>query len=243
MKKNITSLPGVGFDRFIELDWVNFALDLALRGGDVPELKTWLADRIEGKDACRKTANLLTNLWLREYPETSHLRSEALKLASEVDQDQFVVLHWGMALANFALFSQTVDVIGRLLRIQGDIERVTVRKRVLEAYSNQGTIPRSVDRIIQSLIDWRILESDDKKSFHIQNSIFIEDGKIFNWLVKCMVNSDPKTGIAVIDISRAQKLFPFEIGADVRKVLRQSGDFEVVRSGRNEEMVVLKQSA
>lgn len=240
MEKSKSLLPSVGFDRYIELEWVNYALDLAIAGGDSGEMKNWLSKRIQGKDAMRKTLNLLTNIWLREYPETRHLRDEGLALARLFSQNEYIVFHWGMALANFSFFAQTVAIIGRLIRIQGDFERIEVRKRVLESYSNQGTIPRSVDRIIQSLCNWEILGSKDKRSYQAQRKIPLMHDQQLNWLVKCIVNNDPQTGIAITDIGRDAKLFPFMFKMDVREVLYRSEDFEITRSGRNEEMLVLK---
>ncbi len=67
----------VGFDRFVALDWANYALELSSHSesetAKVSQLKSWLSLRVSGKDAARKTANVLTRLWLAPNPNTLFL--------------------------------------------------------------------------------------------------------------------------------------------------------------------------
>lgn len=78
----------VGFDRFIALDWANFALELSSHSEDetakLSELKSWLSLRENGKDATRKTANVLTRLWLDNNSNASYFRDEARKLRLDI---------------------------------------------------------------------------------------------------------------------------------------------------------------
>ena len=136
-------LPTVGFDRFVTLEWMNYALDLALLGQPPEVLRSWLSSQITGPDAIRKTYNVLSNLWLVPYPRTQQLRQKGIELAQQVTLEERLVLHWGMALANFALFRTTTQLMGRLMRLQGDFRSQEIISRVLEQYSNANTAGRA----------------------------------------------------------------------------------------------------
>jgi len=49
------TLPKVGFDRFVTLEWVDYALGLASTNQSLQKLREWLAPQISGHDALRKT--------------------------------------------------------------------------------------------------------------------------------------------------------------------------------------------
>ena len=148
----------VGFDRFIDIEWCEFALDLAahpsMRKQDqIAELKTYLSNFIDGHDGIRKTANVLTRLWLDTDMILSELKKEAIQIHKKGNSVDNVALHWGMSLAVFPLFKDTAAQVGRLCSIQQYFKGNEIHSRLLENYGNVGTLPRSVDRILQSMIN------------------------------------------------------------------------------------------
>ena len=58
----------VGADRFLALEWANYAYELFISMGDQAtardSLRMYLEDQIEGKESSRKTAIQLNRLWL-----------------------------------------------------------------------------------------------------------------------------------------------------------------------------------
>lgn len=74
----------IGFDRFIDLDWLNQAYYLSKNGGDFPnqvdQIKDFLQDHISGKDSIRKTANLLSRVWFTDYLKLFFLKKKRLYL-------------------------------------------------------------------------------------------------------------------------------------------------------------------
>jgi hypothetical protein len=59
----------IGFDRELNLSWLDLTAGLVQEGLDVDqtrqELTTRLANEIPGKEACRKTVTVLTRIWSR----------------------------------------------------------------------------------------------------------------------------------------------------------------------------------
>jgi hypothetical protein len=234
-----SNLPTIGFDRFIKLSWADYALDSALTENETGHLKKWLSSRIEGEVSARKTFNLLNNIWLKTFRETEQIRKKALLFANEIPQDDRIVLHWGMALANFELFQRTVSTIGKLIRLQGECNGKEIRKRIAESYSNQGTIPRAVSRIIQSLGEWNVIKEQDKSTYTINNIRTISNEDLIIWLLKSALNRRKDRPISLLEVFRLPELFPFELVENGQKLVRESPEFTIIREGLNQEYLVI----
>lgn len=237
MKKTTTST--IGFDRYIELAWVDYALDLALIDGEPSQLRNMLNKRINGKESSRKTYNLLNNLWIRPSPEIDVIRARALDLARKLPQNPRIVLHWGMALANFKLFAQTTTNMGILLRIQGYFHKHEIQQRISEVYSNQGTIPRAVSRIIQSIYDWNIIKVIGNSKYICGEKIIITNTDLFIWLLQATLTNHREQPVSFTDIFRLPELFPFEYAGNGQKLIREASEFNIIREGLNQEYVIL----
>ena len=236
---NKTRLPTVGFDRFIELTWAEYALDLAIINGEPQQLKNWLRNRIEGEESARKTFDLLNNLWMRSFPETEQIRIKALELAPTLPQHRRIVLHWGMALAIFELFQQLTNNMGKLIRLQGGFSRQEVQQRMSEAYSNQGTIPRAVLRSIQSICDWNVIKETEKHTYICETKNTIKEDDLLVWLLQAALNRHKDHPVSSHEVLRLPELFPFEFIDNAQKTIRESSTFTIIREGLNQEYVIL----
>lgn len=231
--------------RFIALDWANYALTLALRAGShtarVSTLKDWLAVHLAGKDATRKTANVLSRLWLDNNPNNEYFQHQALKLGLDVEKEDLVILHWGMALFTFPFFSEICTQVGRLLALQETITRREIQVRMAEKYSNQGTVPRSVDRVLQSLVDWGVLQKRSPQTLaakqHPSSDILLKQ-----WLLECVIFSAPQQRILVQGMYRLPVLFPFQYNGEIEKIISQSCKVKIERDGNNFEYAAWKES-
>jgi hypothetical protein len=238
---NIIPKYRVGFDRFIELKWAKFALEIASSPDPneekIKELKGRLSPLISGGDALRKTVNVLTRLWLEPNPEVQPLANKAIILSPDLLDDEQVVLHYGIALALFPLFRDTCIQVGRLIQLQGLFNRQEVRQRVMEHYSNQGTIPRSVDRILQTLNNWGITAKGDKTKYYVIRKV-IKKQSLQLWLLEAAIYSAPDHRILLNDIFRLPDLFPFDFNGESRNTLSFTSNLRVERDGTNHEYVV-----
>jgi hypothetical protein len=234
-----STLPAVGFDRFVELDWAEYALELAMAEKDSKILRAWLEDKISGEVSARKTSNVLTNLWLKTYPETGHLRERALILARETTLQDHMVLHWGMALANFPFFCNTTATIGRLMRIQGHFQVKEVSQRMLETNSNQGTVLRMVARIVQSLHNWNILEAIGKRQYKAVPDIEVVNTDLLGWLFHAALNAERDRHWVLLDVLRLPELFPFDVAGNGMAAIRKVSGLTITREGMDREYVMV----
>jgi len=231
----------VGFDRFIALDWANFALELSLHTeserAKVSNLKNWLGLKIPGKDAPRKTANVLTRLWLEPNTEIEYFRNEARKISLDTRKNDYILFHWGMALLVFPFFKETCIQIGRLSALQSSINRKAVHLRVAEKYSNQGTIPRSVDRIFQTFLDWKLIKKISQQEYVIA-PYSTADTEIKKWFLQAVIFSTPNKRILLNDFYRLPELFPFEFNGEIRQLVLENSQMKIERDGDNSEYMV-----
>ena len=232
----------VGFDRFIAFHWAEFALDLAAHSPlptetQVKALKEYLSAFMTGNDAARKTANVLTRLWLNSYPELMEHRTQALGYYPEADVSDHLLLHWGMSLAVFPLFRDVTIQMGRLFSIQGYFHRKDIHNRLMEKYGNLSTLPRSIDRIIQTLQDWKAIQQQKQGQFQHQ-SYQCKNQNLEHWLISTTIYATPQKRIALSDLYRMPELFAFELNDDVR--LKLSTSTRIERDGNNLEYLVSK---
>lgn len=230
----------VGFDRFIALDWANYALELSLHseGNDksVSQLKTWLSLRVSGNDAIRKTSNVLGRIWLDANYEKSYFRTEAQHITHTAKKADNVIFHWGMAILTFPFFHETCFQIGRLLSLQTSFTRQEIHIRMAEKYSNQGTVPRSTDRIMQSLVDWKLLKKVSAKNLGSQRHK-TNDVRVKKWLLEVMVFSAQQKRIPLNSFYKLPELFAFEFNGDVAHIANSSNKVKIERDGGNIEYV------
>jgi len=231
----------VGFDRFVALEWANFAMELASNSDSnsvkISRLKDWLSLNISGKDSVRKTANVLARLWLDPNTDIDYFRGEAVRLALDSKRSDYIFFHWGMALLVFPFFRESCIQIGRLSALQTIINRQAIHSRVAEKYSNQGTIPRSIDRIFQTLIDWKLLVKIKQQEYAICPHKSA-DTNVKKWLLEAVTFSLPSKRVILNDFYRLPELFPFEINGEVQQIVQSSLHVRLERDGHNSEYIV-----
>ena len=230
----------VGFDRFIALDWANYALELSLNSEDknrsISQLNAWLSLQVSGNEAIRKTSNVLGRIWFDSSEEKSYFKSEAQKITLVAKKNDNVIFHWGMAVLTFPFFHETCSQIGRLLSLQTSFTRQEIHVRMAEKYSNQGTIPRSIDRVLQSLVDWKLLEKVSARNISGQHHKTI-DVRVKKWLLEVMVFSAQQKRIPLNSFYKLPELFAFEFNGDVAQIANSSKKVKIERDGGNIEYV------
>ena len=229
--------PTVGFDRFVRCEWMDAALDLALAEEGPQTLRSWLAEQISGQEAVRKTLNLLTNLWFGAYAETQDLRRQALTLARHLPRNTWMMLHWGMALANFPFFRAVAQIIGRLGRLQSAFTRQEIHIRLQERYSNQRTIQRAADWMIQSLVSWGLLVTEETH-LSLTPPWSVPDTAIATWLVKAVLLDWPGRRAYWQSLLQAPELFPWTLPEGLRASLHHLPEFQFARTASGEEEVL-----
>jgi hypothetical protein len=136
-----------------------------------------------------------------------------------------------------SFFFETCTQAGRLLTLQSKLARREVQVRMAEKYSNQGTVPRSVDRVLQSLVDWGVLEKLSQQELGLKQHKS-SDVLLKKWLLECVVFSATHKRIPLQGFYKMPVLFPFEYNGDIGQVINSSSKVKIERDGNNSEYMV-----
>ena len=230
----------IGFDRFIRLRWLDQTALLAgeLRDADALHavLLQRLAGDIAGKEALRKTANVLTRIWWRVPEPHRVLREDALARFEACTIDERLVLNWGMTLLAFPLFCEVTAVIGRLLRLQGVFQQAQLSQRIGADWGHRSTLDTAVPRIVRSMLDWGVLKTTGDGGVYDADQQIAPPGMApALWLLEALLLSRG-TDLAFNDLVRSPELFPFALRLSPSD-LRASDRLHLYQQGQNLVMV------
>ena len=182
----------IGFDRKIELEWIDYTAELVSNGLPESEIRENLAQKLSvyglGSSkggALSKTITVLTRLWLNVSKNIIPLRDKAIDLYKSAINDEKVVLHICLAITNYPFFFDVMTQIGRLLKLQDSFSSSQVARRIVEKWGDTQRVKRSVDHVLQALKLWGVIEPlqkillyrDSKNSYIPRKKVqsFIED--------------------------------------------------------------------
>src|ERR1019366_2429884 len=132
--------PRIGFDRFIDIKWLQAALRIRTGAASLDELSEILDAAGLGKAAKKKTQTVLNRLWLEPRPELAEFAKRGIELFAENSDVSPTVLSWGMAIAAYPFFGQVAELVGRLTSLQGDCASSEIHRRMSELFGErEGT--------------------------------------------------------------------------------------------------------
>lgn len=158
-KKNI-----IGFDRKIELEWIDFTAKCVLEGLSESEIRKKLKNMLSiyglgtsKGGASDKTITVLVRLWLNVSEDVVPLRNMAVDLYKYASKDEKVIIHVCLASANYPFFFDVLTQIGRLLKLQDSFASEQIKRRIVEKWGDTQRVKRSVCHTLQTLKLWGII--------------------------------------------------------------------------------------
>jgi hypothetical protein len=236
---------GIGFSRTITLDWMDVTASLCLQGNEPIAIRQQLvgaiSETVHGKDAQRKTIDVLSAIWVKTEKSVPQIRQQALDIFPTLSTPQERMwLHFGMSLVCYPFFRKCAAGIGQVARTQELITRKLIKDKIAGDYGHLGALDRSVERIIASLTNWGALaNTKQKQQYKIQFRSFSNSENLQSWLLTCALHAHPSEGLPYNDLLHLPELYPFNLTIGVDK-LRRDARFEVQRQGGGLEMVRTK---
>jgi hypothetical protein len=231
----------VGADRFLALQWANYAYELFFSSIDQDSsrnaLRGYLENQMLGQEATRKTTDQLFRLWLYFSDPFQTLREMTLLFSNPIDPTQMPIVHLGMAINVFPIYRETVHVIGTLERLTDQISTKAISTRVIEKFSTTTSIPRTVNRVLQTLEDWHFIEITD--GFVVVKEIFLPDPKLVNWYILATLRATKQNEITLQELNAS----PFKLGisfSQPRTVVDGSEDLFFGRNQMGLEVIRIK---
>jgi hypothetical protein len=234
-------LKRIGFSRFIKKTWLDGAA-LSLRETENQDdareyLERWLIGEDLGKEAKRKTIDVLTRIWIRVPDDQLDFREKGKKLYFELKNPERIYVHWGLMLIAYPIFHDVASTIGRLLSLQGKFTAGQIKRGIIKEWGDRTTLTRSVERILQSMIDWDIIKKNAKtKEYNNTKKIKTENAKLKLWITEAILRSGEKQAFSIHELERHPSIFPFEYEIPIKEV-KESEQFELLVQGLNNQTI------
>jgi hypothetical protein len=207
--------PLVGFDRYIEKAWMDYAAQLAVDGMKLPDanelLDQYLSLAVNGVTSRRKTKNILTATWTKTGAAEALFKHEAASLFTSANTSERLALHYGMCIATYPFFLSLGKVLGRLFKLQDEVTNAEFYRRVIESIGDRDSIKRAAARYLQSLIEWGLIEQAGKAAVKPCAKIQLSNSGLITWMYSAVFFSSDRERLSLDDITSDPVWFPFEI--------------------------------
>ena len=229
------------FDRFIRYEWTERALELVIKQESSQTLQRWLIEQGLGKESASRTRNILTHLWFNSDSSNDMLRADALNLFPTLGPNERLALHWGMVMVEFPTFREVASAIGKLGLLQQEFNKREIVGRVLEKHSNQTTMRRAVERVLQTMINWSVIDITSKPIYQFAVKRSVLSPSLAEWLFRSLMVVYPEKYWLLPDLLNAAEFFPFDLSAH-NVMLYQSKYLSMERDSFGVEIVGIRSS-
>jgi hypothetical protein len=154
----------IGFDRRIDVEWLDAAAGRVADGhspADVREFLWGLLDGVVGGDTVHsargKTLTVLMRIWVAVPPTAEPVRAAAIKNICSASSGERLAMHWATSVACYPFFAEVAAHVGKLLALNGDANLSQIVRRMTETWGDRSTLPRAVQRVIRSMVQWGAL--------------------------------------------------------------------------------------
>lgn len=237
----------IGFDRRLELAWMDAAANCVARGCSVAEARVELNALLDGAvgadataSARANTVGVLMRLWIKPPAARRGHRDRGNNLLQRLPPEQHVWVHWGTALATYPFFFDTAATTGRLLGQQGTVSLAALTRRMAESWGERTTMKRAIQRVVRSMVAWGALrESGERGTFTGPETLTAPPPEVAAWLLEAALRGSGAGSIPLRQAGGLPALFPFRVELAMRDVRDQAG-VEVHREGVDREVLTLR---
>lgn len=238
----IPTAPQIGFDRFIQLDWVAAALKVRAGLASLDELNELLDAAGLGVAARKKTRTVLNRLWLEPRAELADFASRGVEIHRTSADVSIGALTWGMAIATYPFFGKVAELVGRLSALQGDCASAEVHRRMSELYGEREGTYRMTNMVLQSQANWGAIERVEKGKRLIRKpAITVTNDRAVAWLMEAALRYTGKA-ISVATLQSTAVIYPLVLDQPLGYVASNSPMLEVRSEGPSRQFVALRSS-
>jgi hypothetical protein len=236
----------IGFDRRLDLEWLDVAAAQAAKGGSNADLRAAVWAFLEGSvagdnpdSARRKTVTVLNHVWGQFPHRRAELRLRALAQLEDADANERLALHWAMMVGAYPLFTDTATAIGKLLVLQGEFAIAHLNRRLVAQWGERSTLERAAQRIVRSMVQWGVLQDTAQRGTYraVSGSKTIRPAYAMVLFEALLIDSDTASTPLPQLIGHATS-FPFRFDVNANH-FRNSPQFILHRQGLNVDCVEL----
>jgi hypothetical protein len=235
----------VGFDRTIELGWLDLVAELQAEGLDRGEIRSRLDDVLQHLpvgapgSARRKTLTVLLHIWVNASADVRKLRDEGLRLLAGIGHDRRLPLHWGMAVAAYPFVYDVAAHTGRLLSLQEGVTQAQIRRRLVERWGDRELLARSVRHVLRTFVRWGVLKDTQTRGTYgaIRRVPILPADGLTTWLLEAVMIARRSSSADLRGLANDPALFPFSFEIS-RVELQRHPRLELATQGGGNETLI-----
>jgi hypothetical protein len=239
----------VGFDRPIELSWLDAVAAKVAEGASPPDVRKYLYSVLEGavagdtKNSARgKTVTVLSHIWCLVPDTALSLRDRAVERLGQATTEERLAIHWALMIGTYPFFTDLASALGKLLSLHRTVALSQLKRRMVETWGERSTIARAIPRIVRSMVRWGVLKDcGDKGVYAAADGPFPVSELVSLLLVEALLVDTEQGSMEVEQLLGHPSLFPFRVSIG-QQTLRNKAQFQVHRQGMDQEIVALVES-
>jgi hypothetical protein len=236
----------LGFDRPLELEWLDAVADRVALGGSTEEVRAFAHRLLDGvvsgttfNSNRGKTVTVLCHIWSSVPDNCVELRDRAAEALREASKESRLAIHWAMMVATYHFFGDLAEHTGRLLRLQGNANLIQLTRRMQEGWGDRATLRTIVQRLVRSMASWGVLQAaEEKGTFDFAGQPRVVPDLHAELLLEALLIHRGGGSIPVEQALRHPMFFPFTLELQAH-TLRAAPRFAVHRQGGSEDVVEL----
>lgn len=234
----------IGFDRRLELSWLDMAASKVAAGVPADELQKNLIhflqslsyDPTETGSARPKTVRVILRIWGSPDVRLKRFNASCAKLFRSAEAGDRLALHWAMTLAAYPYFYTHAHVIGRLLALHDNVSAMQIRRRITEKWGDRSTVERTSRHVVRTMVAWRTLIESGKGQYSGPAARYDVTTPVAAKLAWAVLFNLPGRAAPLEQLVKHPALFPFDFRLGISDVERDR-EMEVAQEGVGTVMV------
>jgi hypothetical protein len=236
----------VGFDRTLELPWMDAAAGFVADGMTPPEVRRRLFTYLDGvlpgttnSSARGKTVTVLLRIWSRVPEDAIRLRDDVVRMFPDLSASDRLAVHWVMAMVAYPYFHDVATIAGRLLRLHERLEVPQLTARLGESWGERELIQRTAQIVARTMLLWGVFAPHSRLGVYTATSRRPVLGAHVRHCVTEAMLLATRGALRLAEIASHPALFPFELEISAGELSR-APRLELHRMGLDVDQVSLR---